>query len=81
MAPRRQRALPKVLSQAKASALLSEHGWVQTLGGKHVVKMEKVQRRPITLPYHKGRDYGPALTDAIYREAGLKGPSKRLEEQ
>lgn len=73
MAPKGpQRTLPKVLSQAKARALLVEHGWKQTLGGKHNVKMEKDGQRPITLPQHKGRDYSPDLTDAILRQAGLK---------
>jgi len=69
---RPERKLPKVLSQSKALALLTERGWTRTLGGKHVVKMEKPGCRPITLPYHKGHDYGPSLTDAILRQAGLK---------
>ena len=47
-----RRQLPKVLSQAKARALLVEEGWEQTIGGKHVIKMEKDGHRPITLPYH-----------------------------
>jgi len=62
---------PKVLSQAKAKALLISHGWTETLGGKHNVKMEKPGSRPITLPQHKGRDYSPDLRAAILREAGL----------
>ncbi len=65
-------ALPKRLSQKKAIALLREHGWVQTLGGKHVVKMEKPGHRPVTLPIHKGEEYGPRLTSAILAQAGLK---------
>lgn len=66
-------ALPKVLSQKTARKLLERHGWVETLGGKHSVKMEKSGERPITLPMHKGQDYGPQLTSAILKAAGLKG--------
>jgi predicted RNA binding protein YcfA (HicA-like mRNA interferase family) len=52
--------------------LLKDHGWKQELGGKHVVKMTKPgERRPITLPMHKGRDYSPGLAQTILREAGL----------
>ncbi len=79
--PRSPRTLPKVLSQAKARALLGEHGWSRTLGGKHNVKMEKPGAlRPITLPHHHGRDYGRDLTESILRQAGLKGADERGEE-
>jgi predicted RNA binding protein YcfA (HicA-like mRNA interferase family) len=50
---------------------LEAHGWAATRGGKHVVKMEKPGHRPITLPKHRGGDYGRSLTSAILREAGL----------
>ena len=62
---------PKVLNQKNAIALLQEHGWQITRGGKHAVKMTKVGERPITLPMHRGQDYGPGLTRAILRQAGL----------
>lgn len=65
--------LPKTLNQASARRLLMEHGWVQTLGGKHNVKMEKPGERPITLPLHRGADYGSRLRSDILRQAGLKG--------
>ncbi len=65
--------LPRVLSQRTARKLLEEHGWTQTIGGKHSVKMTKPGHRPITLPRHRGSDYSPGLTAAILREAGLKG--------
>jgi predicted RNA binding protein YcfA (HicA-like mRNA interferase family) len=65
--------LPRVLSQRSAKKLLEEHGWTETLGGKHVVKMEKPGRRPITLPHHRGSDYSRSLTEALLRQAGLKG--------
>ena len=67
----KQPAAPKVLNQAKARALLEKAGWSRTLGGKHVVKMVKEGHPPITLPMHKGRDYGPRLRAAILKQAGL----------
>jgi predicted RNA binding protein YcfA (HicA-like mRNA interferase family) len=62
---------PKVINQKVAIALLEAHGWMLTRGGKHAVKMTKAGRRPITLPKHRGRDYGPGLTRAILRQADL----------
>jgi predicted RNA binding protein YcfA (HicA-like mRNA interferase family) len=51
--------------------LLMENGWVETRGGKHVVKMTKPGKRPITLPMHRGHDYDKRLERAILRQAGL----------
>lgn len=67
----REQALPKLLSQKTAKTLLKSEGWVETIGGKHVVKMEKEGHRPITLPAHKGQDYSAGLTSAILKQAGL----------
>ena len=78
-ASRGERSLPRVLSQKTARVLLESEGWTQTLGGKHVVKMEKAGQRPITLPHHHGADYSPALTNAILKQAGLKGPETTEE--
>jgi predicted RNA binding protein YcfA (HicA-like mRNA interferase family) len=61
----------QVLNQKKAIKLLEEHGWGRQAGGKHSVKMCKEKCRPITLPRHKGRDYGPGLSASILKEAGL----------
>ena len=72
-------ALPRVLNQRSAKRLLEEHGWVETMGGKHVVKMDKQGYRPITLPHHHGDDYSKGLTSAILRQAGLKGPEQDTE--
>lgn len=66
--------LPKRLSQRSAATLLSENGWVQERGGKHVVKMTKPGMRPVTLPAHKGQDYSVGLTRAILKQAGLTSP-------
>lgn len=70
-----KKKLPRVLNQQKAKKLLEAEGWTETLGGKHVVKMEKEGCRPITLPMHHGEDYSASLTSAILRQAGLKGGS------
>lgn len=64
--------LPKTLSCKSAQKLLEEYGWSRTEGGKHGVKMERDGCRPITLPMHKGQEYGKRLTAAILREAELK---------
>jgi predicted RNA binding protein YcfA (HicA-like mRNA interferase family) len=61
----------KPLSQKSAKKLLEEQGWTETKGGKHTVKMDKPGHRPITLPMHRGNDYGRKLTAAILKEAGL----------
>jgi predicted RNA binding protein YcfA (HicA-like mRNA interferase family) len=50
-----------------------DQGWVETVGGKHVVKMERPGHRPITLPANKRRDYPPGLRAAILKQAGLLG--------
>lgn len=63
--------VPKRLSQTSARRLLEDHGWTRETGGKHVVKMTKPGERPITLPAHKGQDYGVGLTRAILKQAGL----------
>lgn len=65
------------LNQRSAKELLEQHGWRTTIGGKHVVKMERDGQRPITLPAHKRRDYSPGLTARILREAGLGGQDAR----
>ena len=50
---------------------MRKHGWTQSRGGKHVVKMVKPGARPITLPTHGGKDYSVGLTRAILRQAGI----------
>ena len=62
----------KPLNQKRARTLLEQNGWTMTIGGKHVVKMQKDGHRPITLPKHKGQDYSPGLTGAILKQAGIK---------
>lgn len=72
--------LPKVLNQRSARELLERSGWVMVRGGKHNVKMTKPGERPITLPHHGGQDYARGLTEAILRQAGLKGADSSTEE-
>jgi predicted RNA binding protein YcfA (HicA-like mRNA interferase family) len=50
---------------------LEAEGWTQERGGKHVVKMMKEGKRPITLPHHRGQTYSKGLDAAIKRQAGL----------
>lgn len=69
---KRRRQLPKTMSQREAQALFESDGWKRTLGGKHVVKMEKEGCRPITLPSCNGEQYGVNLTARILKQAGLK---------
>jgi predicted RNA binding protein YcfA (HicA-like mRNA interferase family) len=63
----------KTLNPRGMKKLLEANGWLETVGGKHVVKMEKPGHRPITLPANKRRDYPPGLRAAILRQAGLLG--------
>lgn len=69
---KRQRELPKTMTQRQAQSLMESDGWKRTLGGKHVVKMEKEGHRPITLPICGGEVYGVNLTARILKQAGLK---------
>jgi predicted RNA binding protein YcfA (HicA-like mRNA interferase family) len=68
----RGRAMAKLLNQKKAIKLLKTHGWEQSVGGKHSVKMVKEGSRPITLPMCKGEDYSRSLTSRILDLAGIE---------
>ena len=74
-------ATPKRLSQKSAKRLLEQHGWTEVRGGKHVVKMTKPGSRPITLPMHNGKEWGPDLTSQILRQAGLKEAGEVTESE
>jgi hypothetical protein len=58
-------------NQKSMRKLLIEHGWTQTRGGKHAVKMTEAGRRPSALSMHKRREYSKGLEAAILRHAGL----------
>lgn len=64
--------MARLLNQQRAIRLLQRHGWTRTIGGKHAVKMQKPECRPITLPRHRGRDYSKGLTRAILKQAGIR---------
>jgi predicted RNA binding protein YcfA (HicA-like mRNA interferase family) len=64
--------IPKVLNHDSMKRVLEDHGWVATVGGRHVTKMEKEGERPVTIPRHSGNDFGRGLRAAILREAGVK---------
>ncbi|HVA60029.1 MAG TPA: type II toxin-antitoxin system HicA family toxin [Mycobacteriales bacterium] len=76
---KRRGELPRTLCQTSAQHLLEENGWTRSLGGKHNVKMTKEGKRPITLPHHRGQDYGQGLRDAILTQAGLKGQAPEVD--
>ncbi len=59
---------PKTINQKSGKKLLERYGYTVTRGGKHVVKMEKEGCRPITLPKHKGAEYGKSLSAEILRQ-------------
>lgn len=63
--------MAQLLSQKTARALLEARGWVCAKGGKHVIKMTKPGKRPITLPHHGGATYGKRLSAAIRKQAGV----------
>jgi predicted RNA binding protein YcfA (HicA-like mRNA interferase family) len=67
-------SLPRTLNQRSAIKLLQEHGWTHVKGGKGShAKMEKPGFRPVILPHRSGgRDYSPAFTARILRQAGLR---------
>jgi len=61
----------KLLNQKFAIKLLKQHGYKQTSGGKHQVKMVK-GGTAITLPQFKGEDYSKSFTRTILKQAGLE---------
>lgn len=63
--------LPKRLDCKGAIKLLEANGWTCAKGGKHVYKMVKAGHRPITIPMKSNETFGPGLTSAILRQAGL----------
>jgi predicted RNA binding protein YcfA (HicA-like mRNA interferase family) len=61
----------KLLDQRGAIKLMRQDGWRVTRGGKHVVKMIKPGRRPVTLPRNHGEPYSRGLSHDIIKQAGL----------
>jgi predicted RNA binding protein YcfA (HicA-like mRNA interferase family) len=44
-------------------------------GGKHVVKMTKSGKRPVTIPQHGGEVLPVGLSNAILKQAEIEGDS------
>lgn len=63
-------AMGKLLNQRTAIKLLRKHGWTQSVGGRHNVKMTK-PGCAVTLPQHRGCDYSRGLTLTILKQAGI----------
>ncbi len=51
---------------------LREHGWEQSVGGKHQVKMIREGERPVTIPEFKGGTLPIGLSHAILKQAGIE---------
>jgi predicted RNA binding protein YcfA (HicA-like mRNA interferase family) len=67
MTPKRKR-----YSQKELIKKLKEHGWTQSTGGKHQVKMTRQGSRPITIPEFKGETLPVGLSAAILKQAGIE---------
>lgn len=50
---------------------LEADGWVNTGGGKHVIKMSKPGFKPITLPAAHGETYSVSMSQGMLKHAGL----------
>ena len=64
--------IPKTLNHDSMVTLLEAHGWTKEIGGKHSTKMTKPGERPVTIPRHRGGDFGPQLRNAILTQSGIK---------
>lgn len=54
---------------------LKQHGWEQSVGGKHQVKMIREGHRPVTIPEFKGETLPVGLSQAILKQAGIEDDS------
>ena len=62
----------KRYTQKALSKMLREHGWEQSIGGKHQVKMIREGQRPVTIPEFKGETLPVGLSQAILKQAGIE---------
>lgn len=67
-----RKPIPTVVNHAIVALILEHYGWTAEIGGKHSTKMTKVGERPITVPRHQGKGFGPALRAAILKQTGLQ---------
>ncbi|MDQ4124343.1 MAG: type II toxin-antitoxin system HicA family toxin [Actinomycetota bacterium] len=64
---------PRRYTQKELQKELEAAGWVNVGGGKHVVKMAKQGRRPITIPICHGQTLSVGLCRRILKQAGIDG--------
>lgn len=62
----------KRYTQKALIKMLKEHGWEQSVGGKHQVKMTRESHRPVTIPEFKGETLPVGLSQAILKQAGIE---------
>jgi predicted RNA binding protein YcfA (HicA-like mRNA interferase family) len=62
----------KRYTQKALAKVLKEHGWEQSVGGKHQVKMTREGHRPVTIPEFKGETLPVGLSQAILKQAGIE---------
>ena len=64
-------AKAKRYNQKQMKKRLEADGWVNTGGGKHVIKMSKPGFKPITLPAAHGETYSVSMSQGMLKHAGL----------
>ena len=62
----------KRYTQKALIKMLKEHGWEQSVGSKHQVKMIQEGHRPVTIPEFKGETLPVGLSQAILKQAGIE---------
>lgn len=62
----------KRYTQKTLAKVLKEHGWEQSVGGKHQVKMTREGHRPVTIPEFNGETLPVGLSQAILKQAGIE---------
>ena len=62
---------PKAINHDLMQRIFEAAGWTKEIGGKHSTKMVKAGRRPVTIPRHSNRDFGPRLRNSILKEGEL----------
>jgi predicted RNA binding protein YcfA (HicA-like mRNA interferase family) len=65
----------KRYTQKQLIKTLKQHGWEQSVGGKHQVKMIREGHRPVTIPEFKGETLPVGLSQAILKQAGIEDDS------
>ena len=61
----------KRYTQKQLIKMLKKHGWEQSVGGKHQVKMVQEGHRPVTIPEFRGETLPVGLSQGILKQAGI----------